>query len=387
VEEIVLYSGPHSTYVSKFDSRKDFFEHVQRMMNFTQEKQEEQELAEETRGKSTELKTYYLESNNGLPQTQETEEIKVTNIPTTLPSVNVIKLERKGNSAFYYLDSTDPRFLVLYTNGVATITDNLFRLLVNMQTNKFDRIWLPTETQAEISRYTGNKFSGFGLHFDDLFTSHGNRDVPIGELSMSVSGASSEKVLMALGEARDAIVKNSLCYSKIRIERGNADDYVSDEIRYTGRIITKQGESIDDHINIVEIVRKKYRSLIELVESNSLGIKQVEGRTLIEGQAFELELKKEIPNLDRFSESLLDSDNPFKIWGMINNTSMDMRQIVGVDLHTGDSINLEVMPTLIRVYIPNGGCGNSVLRLYVNLQHNYDSEIRLNEEALTHATF
>jgi hypothetical protein len=348
------------------------------MMNTSQEKKEEEQLEEETRGSPTELKTYYLESNNGLPQTQELGQFRIINKPTTLPSVNVILLEHKDHSAIYYLDSSDPRFLVLYTNGVAKTTDHLFHLLVNSETNKFDRIWLPNETQHEISHYTGNKLTGFGLQYDDLFTPRNNRDVPIGELGVSVSGASSARFFEAL--KNDPDVKNSLCYSKIRVERGNDDYYVSDEIRFNGRIITKTGESIDDHINLVDIVKKKYRGIIELLERNSLGTKQVEGRTLVEGQAFELEIKREIPNLDRFSEGLLNSDNPFKLWGIINNISSDMRQIIGLDLHTNDPINLEIMPSLIRVYIPKGGCGNSVLRLYVNLQHSYDSEIKLNEE-------
>lgn len=349
------------------------------MMNTSQEKKEEQEMEEETRGSPTELKTYYLESNNGLPQNQESNFFKIKNIPTTLPSLNVLRLDYKEqHSGIFYMDSTDPRFLVLYTNGVATTTDKLFHFLINSETNKFDRIWLPNTTQAEISHYSGNKLSGFGLSYDDLFTPRNNRDIPIGELGMNVSGASSERVFEAL--SNDPSVKNALCYSKVRVERGNDKCYVSDEIRFNGRIITKNGESIDDHLNIVDIVKKKYRSLIEGIERNSLGIKQVEGRTLVEGQAFELEVKRQIPNLDRFSEGLLDSDNPFKIWGIINNIAPDMRQIIGVDLHTGNPINLEVMPSLIRVYIPQGGCGNSLLRLYVNLQHSYDSEITLNGE-------
>jgi hypothetical protein len=197
---------------------------------------------------------------------------------------------------------------------------------------------------------------------------------------MSVSGASSARALSAL--SKDPSIKGSVCYSKIRIERGPKSRFVADEVRYNGRIITKSGTSIDDHINIEEIVRKEYRGLIEEIERNSLGVRTVEGRTLIEGQAYDLELERQIPNLDTFSENLLSSDHPFKIWGMVNDISPDMRQIVGLDLHTGDPINLEVTPSLIRVYIPKGGCGNTLLRLYVNLQHCYDSKIRLNEDRI-----
>ncbi len=374
-----MSTGSHSTYVTKFQSRKDFMMHLESMMIAAQEKEEEEELEEETRGHPTELKTYYMESNSGLPKALETSSLKIFPVATTLPDINVIRLDHGSHSAIFYLDAADPRFLLLYTNGVAKITDGLFRRLVDSQTNRFDRIWLPRQTQDEISHYSGNVFTGFSLQFEDLFTPHNTRDLPIGELTMGVSGASSSRAFDAIN--KDESLKRSVCYSKIRLERGNGRFYVEDEIKYNGRIITKNGQSIDDHVSLVEIVRKKYRILIENIERNSLGTKDVEGRTLVEGQAFELELNREIPDLDRFAERLLNSDKPFRLWGMVNNISGDMRQIIGVDLHTGDPINLEIMSSLIRVYIPRGGCGNTVLRLWVNLQHSFDSEIKLNGDS------
>jgi hypothetical protein len=347
------------------------------MMIPTQEKEEEEELEEETRGHPKELKTYYLESNSGLPKVKETGPLRISVIPTSLQDIHVIRLEFKKRSAIYYLDSADPRFLLLYTNGIAETTDPLFRLLVNSTSDSLDRIWLPTETQDIISRLSGNVFRGFGLFFDDIFTPR-TRDVPISELTMNVSGVSSGRALKAL--TNDEALNRAICYSKIRVERGNGKMYVADEIKYNGRIITKAGQSIDDHVNLVEIVRKKYRGLIDWVEGNSLGTKTVEGRTLVEGQAFELELSREIPNLDSFAQRLLESKEPFKLWGIINNISRNVRQVIGVDLHTGDPINLEITPTLIRAYLQRGGCGNSILRLYVNLQRGFDSKIRINGE-------
>jgi hypothetical protein len=353
--------------------------HLESMMIAAQEKEEEEELEEETRGQHTELKTYYMESNSGLPKALETRPLKISLIATTLSDINVVRLEHNNRSAIFYLDSADPRFLLLYTNGIAITTDRLFKRLVDTQTNRFDRIWLPAGTQDEISHYSGNVSTGFGLRFEDLFEPENTRNLPIAELSMNVSGASSSRAFNALN--KDESLKQTICYSKIRVERGNGQSYVADEIKYNGRIITKNGESIDDHVSLVEIVRKKYRSLIENIERNSLGTKSVDGRTLVEGEAFELELNREILDLDRFAERLADGDKPFRLWGMVNNVSRDMRQIIGLDLHTGDPINLEIMPSLIRVYIPRGGCGNTVLRLWVNLQHGFDSEIKLNGES------
>jgi hypothetical protein len=361
-----------------FNSRKDFMQYLEDMMIAAEETKKEEELGEETRGRPTELKTYIMESNNGLPRAQEGDTLRIFPTSTNLPQISVIRLEYNRRSATFYLDATDPRFLLLYTNDIADITDKLYGRLVESTVNRFDRIWLPTEIQGEISHLSGNVFRGFGLMFDDLFAQEKRRELPIDELRMSASGVRSGRALEALSQ--DTILKRSVCYSKIRVERGNSESFVTDEVRYNGRVITKSGQSIDDHVSLIEITRKIYRNLIEEIERNSIGTKQVDGRTLVEGQAFELVLDRQIDDLDRFTERLLSSSKPFRLWGIVNKISKDMRQIVAVDLHTGDPLNLEITSSLIRIYLPRGSCGNTILRLYVNLQHSFDSAIRFDGE-------
>jgi hypothetical protein len=351
--------------------------HLEDMMIAAEEEKQKEEFGIETRGRPPELKTYIMESNTGLPRIQEGDTPVIFLSPTNLPQISALRLEYNNQSANFYLDATDPRFLLLYTNDVAEITDVLYNRLVQSTVNSFDKTWLPTEVQDQLAHLAGNVFRGFGLLFNDLFAHEERREEPIDELRMSVSGVSSGRAFSALNA--DKTLKRSLCYSKIKVERGNGQNFVADEVKYTGRIITKAGQSIDDHVSLVEIVRKIYRTLIEKIEQNSIGTRQVEGRTLIEGQAFELILDRKIEDLDKFAGRLLLSTT-FRLWGIVNKISADMRQIAAVDLHTGDPINLEITPALIRIYLPKGSCGNTILRLYVNLQHYFDSAIRFNGE-------
>jgi hypothetical protein len=145
-------------------------------------------------------------------------------------------------------------------------------------------------------------------------------------------------------------------------------------------MITAAGVSSEDHVSFVEIIRKVYRNLIEDVERNSIGMKTVEGRTLLEGQAFDLVLHRQIDDLERFTDMILDSKMPFRLWGLKNKVLPNMQKVVAVDLHTGDPIDLEITPSLIRIYLPKKSCGNSVLRLYVNLQHHFDAAVRFNDK-------
>jgi hypothetical protein len=168
----------------------------------------------------------------------------------------------------------------------------------------------------------------------------------------------------------------------MRVRRGNRASFVIEELSYEGRFIARGGSSIDDYVSLIEITKRKYRNTIEAIERNSIGVKEVEGRTLVEGNAFDLTLERKIDDIGLFTENLANSKEPFRIWGMQNKVSRDFYQIVGVDLHTGDSITLEVTPCLIRIYLPQGSCGNTIMRLYTNLQHYFDSAIKINNEPL-----
>jgi hypothetical protein len=47
--------------------------------------------------------------------------------------------------------------------------------------------------------------------------------------------------------------------------------------------------------------------------------------------------------------------------------------VKAVDLHSGWSLSFELNPEMIRAYLPQGSCGNSILRFYTNLQHRHDA--------------
>ena len=340
---------------------------------------EEAEHPLENRGRPPELKSYIMESNDGLPKTDQVSPLKVAVSPTNLKEVSILRLFQEGNHSVFYMDATDPRFLILYTNDLADKTDKLFDRLVLSAANRLDKIYVPTETLGRISDSHGNVFEGFGLRFSDSFALE-ELEKPIQQLRMSVTGSNSREALEALHSRKK--LARALAYSRTLVRRGTRQSFVADDIRYTGRIITRSGNSIDDHVSLLEIIRKNYRNLVEEVERNRIGTRTIENRTLLEGQAFDLNLERQIENLDGFVDSLLNSTGKFRLWGLKSEASRDVRRVVAVDLHTGDPIDLEIASSLVRIYLPKEACGNTVLRLYVNLQHTFDSEIRLNDEKL-----
>lgn len=358
-----------TTASRQFGNRKGFMDFLEHLMQLSED--DKYALAKyggEYRGKQAELKTYIMESNN-LPGKIANSDVVVQPFTTDLPTVNVWRIFFGKINATFYVDSTDPRFLVLYTNDLAHVTDNLYKKLVHTTKNKFDQIWLPKDVLYKLTKLPGNTFKGFGLRFDDYFSIK-QEDENYDAIKLSAVGALSSDVLRVLSEKTS--IKKTISFSKVRVLRGVKGSCVTDELQYLGRLITIAGNSVDYHVNFVEVIKRTYRQMIEVVEENRIGIKKVEGRTLLEGQAFDFVLDRKIDDLDSFADVLLDQKTPFRLWGLRSKILPEMRRIVGVDLHTGDPIDLEVTPSLIRVYVPKGACGNTALRLFVNLQHTWD---------------
>jgi hypothetical protein len=353
---------------------------LEEMMIASFEHEEEEITLEETRGRPRLLKTYVMEANRGLPNNLADPSLIFKKEETKLPEIIVLSLEHANVHARFYVDMSDRRFWLLHTNNLAEDTRYLFNRLVGSPDLTFDKGWIPTEMMQKVADLQGNVFKGFGLEYRDFFALNGQGEQPVEELRMRVSGSNSMDALEALKDKEK--LRRSLSYSMMRVRRGNRSSFVIEELSYEGRFIARGGSSIDDYISLIEITKQKYRKTIEAIERNSIGVKEVEGRTLVEGNAFDLTLERKIENIDLFLENLVNSKMPFRLWGMQNKISKDFYQIVGVDLHTGDSINLEVTPSLIRIYLPKSSCGNTVLRLYVNLQHYFDSAIKINDEPL-----
>jgi hypothetical protein len=50
-------------------------------------------------------------------------------------------------------------------------------------------------------------------------------------------------------------------------------------------------------------------------------------------------------------------------------------RVHALDLHSSRTFHVELSPGFLRVYLPKGSCGNSILRLYANLQARYDATV------------
>jgi hypothetical protein len=359
-------------------SQRHFMDTLSSMMySELTEKEEEEEGGLETRGRNRDLKSYLIESNEaGLPERFEMGSYVGTVQPTDVSHVKILTFKEENMEPHYsfYVDQSDERFWILHTGAIAEKTHSIIKKFVSQRKFQLDRAWIPKHFLNKMASLPGNRFDGLDTDFSDYF--HRDSNLPQDTLHLGAHGQFAQQAKNVI-ESNEAGLQRAIAYDSFRITRGQSDGeepvFSSDDLTYEGLLSVKSGKSIDHHISLVDATKSQYRELIEETENFQLRTKKVGDASRIEGKSIDIYFERKIEDFNVFLGRLLDSKLPFRLWGIHQKIASDYYRVFALDLHSGHPLDLEVAPNLIRVYLPHGSCGNSVLRLYVNLQHYYDS--------------
>lgn len=181
------------------------------------------------------------------------------------------------------------------------------------------------------------------------------------------------------------IIKNNnditrvMGYERVTFNRGTGDDAIREDMRYDGRFRLAKVDSIDEHVSLIQHVVNKYRDIIHVIEQERISGKEVLGGFLIDGNAFTFEFKRSIDSWDALLPRIFNAHVPFRIWGLPIDGEDDVQKVLCVDMHTGDQSDVEVGGSMMRAYLPDGACGNVILRLYTNLQRYVDADVKCSQ--------
>lgn len=365
-------------------SQKDFMDKLAFMMTSEiTEEEEEEEGGLETRGRHRELKSYLIESNEGsLPEVFTVGQYEASLKDTGLSTVKILSFQAESDELChsFYVDQTDKRFWTLHTGAIAERTHSLIEKLVSQRNFRLDRAWMPSQLLDTMANLPGNHFEGVDTDFSDYFFSESNstRDT----LHLGAHGAFAKRALSIIKDEK-AGLEQAIAYNTFRITRGinvgNEPKFSSDDVTYKGVVSVKSGKSIDDHIGLVDETKSHYKKLVEEVEQYRLRTVHASGFGHLKGKSVDIFFDRQVQNFELFLGRLLDSKSPFRLWGIRQKLAPDYYRVFALDLHTGHPLDLEISRNLIRVYVPRGSCGNTLLRLYVNIQHYYDSRAQSEE--------
>lgn len=364
----------NSNRLPKIDSMATFNEALQDLIPLESKNLEGNYLRVDKRHRRTQLKTYIIESNSKLNSSEFLiyDSIRCEIESTNVDKIKILRIIKDGIPYEIYLDLTNERFWKLHSNILAEELDKILNYFINYSELELDHLWYPSIMLYELSRVSGNINNGLKVDYADYFLKD-TLDYDLGELKFRVSGRSSLKAIDTLKQEKD--FESSLAYSRMVIKRGKTRrKYIQDDITFHGGFIVKNGSSIEDHLALVDLAENTYATKINEIEQFRIGLSYTGKMHSFEGRSFDIEFKRTIEDMDLFVNRLLSSR--FRLWGLKSIIHDNLYQISAVDLHTGDPFDLELSSNLLRVYLPKGSCGNVVLRLIVNLQHNFDSNTK-----------
>lgn len=333
----------------------------------------------EPRGRPPELKAYMIESEGGFPPNFSSGDITGEVQNTGLDGIKILRVRQNETLFEFFLDTSNPRFFVLHTNNKFDDVDPIVRMLTNDRHYVFDNTWFHSNMLYDFTKKEGNTFNGFGVKYDNntfLSNDYGDDSTVIDDLSININGSLAHMVLDMFGSEQN--IKKTIAFNKVRVRRGQnlPSDFIQDDVTYNGYFSVKRGKSAQDHLHLMDMCREEYSKAVERVEDTSIGVKEVDGRTLVEGKSFDFEFENHIENLDLFIDRMFSSAEPFKLWGLKSKVQDGYYKITAVDLHAGTTISFDIGNNLMRAYLLKGSCGNTIMRLLANLQIHYDSRIK-----------
>jgi hypothetical protein len=370
----------------KARTRQELVQYMDQVMNFTYSSlAERQELELDT----SLVKTYLIESHLTENTHPSVVEAFVSNLSTTrLPRNRRLKIGKGTDPTLYwlsttikkepvvvYIDVSNPRFWILHSANRSTSLDQLIDRIIKDQ-NTLDRGWLWPELLEELA--LKGSFRGLGLDYDRRMIPDIDFESPesVEYLKLQLWGMQADRVFRILQQS----FPEATTLSKIKVKhwllRDEDNEFAIDDVKYDGKITTR-GTSFQSHREFVTSLYREYASMIREIESNyALNWTHESERVMLSGQALSFRFSTPILNLEKFCQHVFAASLPFRLWGTPTRLAGDFYRIVAVDLHAGSRLSFEVAPEYMRIYLPSGSCGNTIVRLYTNLKHHYDPQMK-----------
>lgn len=292
-------------------------------------------------------------------------------------SLVTINTTARSEPVTAYLDFTNPRFWILHSMSDSRAIDWLVKHWIT-EHQELDRTWFPADLLEEVSNL--GSLRGLGLDYDrrpipdvDLESV----EAPAELLKMQLWGSKAPRILQTMRGPGGFPHQVTLSKVKVRYQNGSPGEFCVDDVKYDGKI-TARGTSFAEHLAFTTHIYRRYSSQIRMLEADyAIKGRVADDRVAIDGTPINFVFDPPIANLAKFCDAVFSASLPFRLWGVPTRLGGDSYRVHAVDLHSGHRISFELIPELIRVYLPAGTCGNAVLRFYTNLQHHYDALVRV----------
>lgn len=368
-------------------TRLDMVYHLQERMRSGYERYLDEQKLEWEGGL---LKTYLVEANivdktsdshNQILRYLQTQAENFNYLAEELDEENFFALvaeSRLGGQVkfdIYYVDASDYRFWFVYTVGHSFRTDKFMDKLVTNST-KLDNAWFPMRFLSKVVEK--GFFNGLGGRFNnDPFTKEEDDQLKI---SLKLWGNLAKDVFDAFQNSER--LRRMFSLSSVRLKRyfKGTDESITDDVNFYGKV-TSMGQSFESHLDLINIFYKEeYKNkIVQVIEKElSIGVDDNSAKVaFLKGEPIFVKFSNTILDIETFTRTLFAGTTPFRLWGLQQIIKRDFARIYAVDLHLGRTLTFEVFPDTIRIFLPIGTCGNTIVRFFTLFQHHYDSSAEL----------
>lgn len=320
-------------------------------------------------------------------------------------------LGNNGNngSAEFIVDCLNPRFLVFHTISNAEDSDHFILRRLTQYEPEFDLFWFPVafleRTEARES------VIGWESHFEPWLD---EELPPVAQAGSYDAGGGTElaedepddfedledEPPIALGKRRPRNVHfeytqafeiykrlkalpdllPDVPLSTVYAERMDEDrtSYARARLKSNGKITGRGPDfsaylqmvdgTVDEYAQIVVGLESKYWLRLEASETEkSLSMR-------VSGEPFCLRFSRAI-DIGRLLELMFNCTGPFRLMGESEQLAEDYFSVEAIDLHVGQPVGFELAPRFMRIYLYEGTCGNTLVRIIRSLQHYVDSRL------------
>lgn len=320
---------------------------------------------------ATPTKTFVLEVHSDEPADYLRELVGRGNMEETTDAY--LYRAYGGDGISFWVDQLDERFWSFHTQDPIRNVLPFLRGKVE-ERRDLDWMWLPSEHLRNIwpgatARRVRSEFHASEIVEDSSYSS---------DLSVQLSGRNAERLLDYI--SANPLYRSSVSFDSIQARLFDPEfGYIDEALNRRGRFAVS-GDSIEFHLQFVRSIVNRYRLFVESCERRAISWtsfdeKDDKGATM-SGAPIAIKFSKDIGDLTKFLDVVFSSRAPYRLWGIPNIVDA-VAHVEAVDLHVGRRVRIDIGANWMRIYLEQGGCGNTIARLVSNMQSHFDSALTL----------
>lgn len=309
----------------------------------------------------TALKTYLLEAHGRMrvdPKAALGEIAGALGLEVEPTAENELIELRLGDTTFW-LDTTEPRFPRLYTVGLAKDTDRVAASLVS-GTGLVDCVRLPPRTLETLPRTTSTQMVLFSLRHDRRPLRRAPDPDGIDSVTLRLWGPRASETLDKLRSSH--VLPAATSVFSVRLRGGDEQRHCLAEVFHGGKI-TAVGNSFHEHERIVRAI----------IDERAASAARLEA--LPHPRRVFVPVVWTVDDLGHAVAKIFGGGEPFKLWGLPEQTGPDVFRVQAVDGEVGRSATFGVTRAGVSVELGPRTPASVLIRFVSNLQYHVNADL------------